>query len=110
MFVFTIYMLSPLIFLQACYVITPEREEDIAIEHFNARRKIFFLLVAVFIAGNVALEVIFDIEGMLLIRILGVALFAINAFVDNKYLRIVTYIYTVIGIGKSYGQSLMELF
>lgn len=109
MFVFTIYMLSPLIFLQACYVITPEKEEDVAVEHFNVRRKTFFLLIATFIAGNVALETIFEIEGMLFIRILGVALFVINAFFDNKPLRIATYIYVAIGLGKSYGQSVLDL-
>jgi hypothetical protein len=111
MAVFTLYMLSPLIFLQACFVLTPEKEEDVAIEHFNQRRKSFFLLLAIFIAGNVLLETVFSaIEAMIYLRLLGVVLFLLCAFINNKMLRVITYVFVAVAIGRTYWPSITALF
>lgn len=109
MFIFTIYMISPLVYLQACYSLTPELEEDVALDHFKNRRRKFFFLLAVFTSINVVIEVFLIDQKMLLLRIAIVSLFLLNGFIDNLWLRVGTYVIIVIAIVKVFLPSIEAL-
>jgi len=109
MFVFTLYMIAPLVFMQACYTLTPEVEEDVAIEHFKNRRKSFFVLLAVFTSFNVVIEIFLIDQGMLYMRIAVVLLFVSNALFDKLWLRAITYALLIFGIGKLFWPSISAL-
>jgi hypothetical protein len=110
MFVFTIYMIAPLVFMQACYTLTPELEEDVALEHFKNRRKSFFLLMAGFTSINVVIEIFLIDQNLLYMRIAVVLLFIFNAIFDKLWLRAITYALIIYGIGKIFWPSISMLF
>lgn len=109
MFIFSLYMFSPIFFMQSCYMLTPDSEHEDLKEHFAKRRKSFFTYVTLFVLGNVIIEFVFGSQGMLLVRIIGVALFGVNIFIDDIRLRIATYAFMLFGLLTAYKDSLASL-
>ena len=109
MVIFTLYMLSPMVFLQACYMLTPDGDEEDAKVHFDRRRKAFFLCLTLFVAGNVLIETFFEPQGMLVLRIIGIGLFAGNILLNSIKLRVVTYLFTLLGLITAYKDSFIAI-
>ncbi len=87
--IYTLTMLSPLLFTRACNVLTPDEGLLDTKEHFLKIRKPFFLLLGAHTSVNILIQALIVDDGFNLFRYVGIILFFANAFYNKLWLRII---------------------
>ena len=78
-YIFLSYLLSPLVFLMAAHVYTPESNDNLNIrEYFYKRFKLLMILLAVFVASHFIIEIGADLKTG--VRFLFIAMLLLAAF------------------------------
>ena len=96
--VFTLTMISPMLFTRACVVLTPEYEVEDTKHYFEGIRKIFFLLLGSQTVVNIIIEQVVHDDGFNFIRILGAIILFLCAYYDKLWLRIIMMIVYALSI------------
>ncbi|MEP2024073.1 MAG: hypothetical protein ABJH98_00490 [Reichenbachiella sp.] len=78
-FIFLTYLFSPLIFLMAAHVYTPESKADLDIrDYFNKRFKLLMILLSIFVASHFVVDFEFGLK--LIVRLVFIAVMLTAAF------------------------------
>ncbi|WP_420582675.1 hypothetical protein [Reichenbachiella sp.] len=95
-YIFLSYLLSPLVFLMATHVYTPESKENLDVRiYFQKRFKLLMILLSVFVSSHFIIEVGLDIKT--LVRSLFIAIMLVAA-----YTRWIWLIYIILFLRISY--------
>lgn len=103
---YTLYLFSPIFFVQACYLITPKEDHDDMKEHFIKKRKLFFGSLTGLVFINFLIHILITDKVNLVQSAVFVALFGINIFVDKVYVRMISVLALVAVVIKTYALHL----
>jgi hypothetical protein len=87
--VYTLIMISPLLFTRACMVLTPERDVLDTKAHYLGVIRPLFLILATHTTVNIIIQSLIYEDGFNVFRYVGVPLLLVCAFYKNLWLRIV---------------------
>jgi hypothetical protein len=101
-FLFTLYIVSPLIFVQTCFILTPEEEDEDMKAYFLKHKKVFFLSIVAYMLSKIAIQQYVLDDGKLLFRIVGISLFIVSAFIDKIWVRTLPIALTLYAVYQSF--------
>ncbi|MCB0480580.1 MAG: hypothetical protein KDC83_04065 [Flavobacteriales bacterium] len=86
---YTLFIFSPLFFVQSCYLISPDEKERDMKAHFDSNRRHFFISMTGVVLVNVLIQLLVTNKFHLVQSILIVSSFSLNVFFDKLYLRLI---------------------
>ncbi|MBD79494.1 MAG: hypothetical protein CL840_11305 [Crocinitomicaceae bacterium] len=86
---YTLFIFSPILFVQCCYLISPTDVEDDMKEVFTTNRKTFFMSLTGVIAVNLLIHVLVTNKTNYVQSLFFILIFGLSAFYDKVYLRLV---------------------
>ncbi|UTW62420.1 hypothetical protein KFE98_20840 [bacterium SCSIO 12741] len=99
LWVYLIYLLSPLMFVHACYVIASQDDKLEQKDRFITYRKSFFGALAGFILINILAQLFVVNDNRLIFRLIVLAFFVPHLFIDQVKLRAVSLVATAALLG-----------
>jgi len=99
---FTLYILSPLIFVQVCFTLTPGENDTDMKKYFLDNRKAFFTTVVLYIISKLSIQYLVENDGKLIIRLLGISLYSLCIFSDKIWVRTIPVLVTVCAIYETF--------
>lgn len=97
-FIYFIYMFSPLVFAQAVFVLVPNDDSLEMKTHFLKIRRLFYSLITFVIAFNFIFQFIIEDSERSFLRSAGIIAYGLNIFFDKLYLRVIAMLVTLAGL------------
>jgi hypothetical protein len=85
--IYTLTMVSPLLFTRACNVLTPDINQQDTKSHFFNVRKSFFLILGIHTLVNIFLQFIIYEDGLNIFRVIAILLLFACAYFDKLWVR-----------------------
>ena len=101
-FLFTLYILTPLIFVQVYFTLTPEDENQSMKDYFLQTRKQFFTTIIIYLISKILLQYYIHDDGKLFLRVLGISLYTICIFWDKVWIRLIPVSVTCVAIYQTF--------
>lgn len=91
-FMYSMYMIGPLIFTQTVAVLVPKEGSGDLQKHFLKVRKLFFTLAASVVLYHFIFQFFIEDSNRGWLRMILVVIYALNIFIDRFYLRLIALI------------------
>lgn len=109
-FYFTIFLFSPLIYMYGCNILVPDATDKVVKDYFMDVKKKLFIAVGLYIIMNLILSLVIahDFDNLYM-RIAGLVLLALAAYVDKLWVRVILYVIWIAGITQLFYMTYLKL-
>jgi len=94
---YSFYMIAPLVFAQAVFILAAQEEAISMKDHFLKIRQTFFTLITIVTSLNFIFQFIVQDADRTYLRLIGIIIYGLNIFIDNKILRISALVISLLG-------------